>query len=153
MPEDQEVLRRKSDELKLFGFESGEPVYYIEEVEFTLEDVKQSLFSTYSEPYTLPLSLGRNTGLLQVVVTSVTSSYVGLTNQTTDSTLGCWEHPDWKLEGWLVKSGFDPYKEVVRVRIYLTSEPDGTGIDALRIQRIPSSPDPEELVREQYVDE
>lgn len=126
--------------LKEQGFESGEPIYTFSP-DFTVEDIKASLFdSRYTNPKPLVVGLAEDVHL-QVVASLVKPVYGALVTLPGSKPLGCYEAPDWYVEGWLLKSGFDPYPEIVRVRMYLTVPSDGGDLgDVAHIQRIPDSP-------------
>ncbi|MGH8542061.1 MAG: hypothetical protein ACREX3_00090 [Gammaproteobacteria bacterium] len=136
----------QQSELKLMGFEAGETVHYAEDQRFTLDDVQRSLFSRYSAPHPLVIRIDDCIGVMRIVVTSATSVYEAYTERTDDGPLGCLEYPSWKLEGWLMKSGFDPYSEVIRVRMYLKSQMTDQEFSGVYIQRIPTNPDPKGLI-------
>ena len=55
--------------------------------------------------------------------------------------------PEQLLEGWLLKSGFDPYEEVRRVRLYLRVVGDNPNSNEAFIQVIPKNPDPNGPIR------
>lgn len=130
-----------SERFKSLGFEAGEALHEFDP-KFTMEDLQKSLFgSTYSRPHTLPVDLEDCDVHLQVVVTMAKQIYTENTYLRTDSPLGCFDKPEWYIEGWLVKSGFDPYGEVVRVRALIEVSSDGSW-DVSHIQRIPSTPNP-----------
>jgi hypothetical protein len=59
--------------------------------------------------------------------------YVGVMPMKTDTTpAGCYPYPNYRFEGWLLKSGFDPYEGIIRVRGLLMSE--GTSSEAMGAQ-------------------
>lgn len=129
-----------SDHYRQLGLEAGETVYNFLPG-FNLDEVKAALFgSTYSSPQTLEVKLGEGSPTLRVVVASVTAFYLPHAAHVGDSPVGVHhDEPNYRIEGWLTKSGFDPYNEVVRVRIVL--DWDGREFEG-RFQRIPENPDP-----------
>src|SRR3990167_5876387 len=96
-----------------------------------IEELKRSLFeSTYSHPITVTIKTVEDNLEFQIVVTSIRSKFV----QTgyIGSSLTCHETPDWDFRGWIPKSGFDPFGEVIWVKLDLFNE----GTEAF-IERIP----------------
>lgn len=143
---DGDARQATSDSYKAHGFEPGEAVHEFA-ISFTKEELERSLFgSTYSNPSVIQVNLDDYDVHLAVVVTMAKQVYTEHTQLLTDAPLGCFERPEWYLEGWLLKSGFDPYPEVVRVRAYLQVSSDG-GWDLGYIQRIPTSPGQAGLIR------
>lgn len=131
---DEDIRQAASDRHKARGFVAGESVHEFR-IGFTKEELHQSLFeSTYSNPSFIRVELEPYTNL-DVIVTMAKQVYTEYTHHVSDSPLGCFDEPEWYLEGWVRKSGFDPYSEVVRVRAYLLREMI-TGY----IQRITTSP-------------
>lgn len=135
---------RISEDLKRRGFEPGESVHRFRP-EFELGDLQESLFgSTYSLPRHLEMNIGGGVGMLRVVVDCVKQFYLPHAHCVDDKPLGCYDYPEWYIEGWLLKSGFDPYGEVVRVRMFVQTV--AGAFDTALIQRIPANPDPDGLV-------
>lgn len=138
---DQQSDRRAQSEaaFEQRGLEQGAHIHEFMP-EFTLDDLKSALFaSTYSAPQPLPVNLDDAAATLRVVVVSVTQIYIARTVEVTDGPLGCYEHPSWRIEGWLMKSGFDPYDEVVRVRIVIDTKEALDEWDQAYIQRVPGT--------------
>jgi hypothetical protein len=138
---EQNASSRNADDFhRNLGFEAGETVYTFTPA-FTVDDVKDALFlGTYSNPRPLEIQLEEARPTLRVVVQSVTQVYTPFVIHPGDHPLGSYsESPNWKIEGWLMKSGFDPYAEVVRIRIVL---PEGLPAEAF-LQRIPTNPQPD----------
>lgn len=132
---DDDIQRAASDRHKARGFVAGESVHEFT-IGFSKEELQQSLFeSTYSNPIAIRVELEDCDIHLEVVVTIAKQVYTEYTNLVTDGPLGCFEEPEWYLEGWVRKSGFDPYSEVIRVRAYLLRE-----LISGYIQRIATSP-------------
>lgn len=140
----------RSEELKAEGFEAGELVYEFS-TEFSKNDLKDAFFeSKYYQPRPLLVDLINarinQPAQLQVVITMVRAVYSDEIYQRPDGTMGYYNDPAWYLEGWLVKAGFEPDGEVVRVRAVIDTD-EGGALEGGRIQRIPASPDPDGLVR------
>jgi hypothetical protein len=145
-PDDEESARRVSERLKRLGFEAGESVHeFIPD--FSIDTLKESLFeSTYSHPKALNIRPNDEAAaVLPVVLTAVRQIYLPYLNRRDDHPLGCYEYPEWQADGWLLKSGFDPYGEVVTVRLYIQTTDDGS-LATGYIQRVPATPDPDGLV-------
>lgn len=131
-------------DFKALGFQPGESVQRFDPTpSVTKEALKASLLdSTYDEPVVLSIKVDTDIAL-KVVVDLVKPCFQAHIIRNEDSPLGCWQLPDVYFEGWLLKSGFDPYREVVRVRAILqTQSIDGSFSDGY-IQRIPVNPDPD----------
>lgn len=140
-----EVDESYADRLRGRGFEPGESIYEFANC-FTLEELQKSLFaSTYGEVFPVHL---RNTDLdldLPIVAAKVEARYNPSLYRTEDSPTGCYRHPDWYVEGWVIKSGFDPFDEVVRVRIYINADiKTGALDDTFLWQVIPKDPRPDD---------
>lgn len=134
------------DNFKAKGFESGETVFEVSS-ELSLEDVKEALFgSTYADPKTIRIEVHNGKVVFDVVIDTAIQKYHPHQDYIGDSPLGCWKYPGWYIEGWLLKSGFDPYSKTVRVRMYLDADSDGDYTEAY-IQRIPKDPDPNGAIR------
>lgn len=146
MPEEsgEKLKQDVSRDLKRSGFEAGESVFSFIPC-FTLEDVREAQFrNTYDEPK--PVRIGLSDSIVfNVVVQLVKSVFVGVKYSNTDNPLGCYKYPDWYIEGWLLKSGFDPYDEIVRIRMYVRVNSGGEFENAF-IQRIPKNSDPEGVI-------
>jgi hypothetical protein len=137
--------QRSSNELKAKGFEPGTPVYQNLQVRFTVTDLKERLGSPYDAPRPIYVNPDDELlGAMPVVITSMTAVYPLLEGDP----LCCQQYPDWKLEGWVINSGFNPHQGLMRVRMYVfggdRSNPEA--LDDLMIQRIPDQPDPDGLV-------
>jgi hypothetical protein len=130
--------------LKSFGFEAGETVLHFTP-NFTVAELREAHYgSTYDDPKPLRLTIGEDF-VLPVVVEMTRAVYEAMDNGVYDfisRNLGCYRYPSWYGEGWLFKSGFDPYREVVRVRFYLVTDLGGMFEDGY-VQRIPDTPDPD----------
>lgn len=134
-----------SERLKGLGFEPGIPVHEIDKVDFDFGHVKDALFgSTYRQPITVtfrsdkealeetPIGVG-----LPMVVELVQAIYVPLEPSVGSGHFGCTNVPDWYLRGFLYKSGYDPYSEIIRMHAYLElgSDPDEMSkIEVARVQ-------------------
>lgn len=143
-----EQRRRFNEDWKLLGIEPGETVFIIKP-SFTLDDVKEALFgSTYTSPRTITVVLGVP---LQVVLTGTRQVYNSFEYRSKDKPVGVqYNVPHWVFDGWLLKSGFDPYEEVVRVRLVFQADSDDGTYD-IYFQRVPTNPNPEEeIVFENY---
>ncbi|ARP71752.1 hypothetical protein LK07_20575 [Streptomyces pluripotens] len=129
-----------------YGFEAGETIF-IFTPGFSLEDLKNAQFgNTYADP--LPIRIGLSASItFDVVVQTTTSVFVGVDHDGGDTPLGCFKHPDWYVEGWLMKSGFDPYEEARRVRLYLRAAGDNPNPTEGFIQVVPKNPDPNGTIR------
>ena len=130
------------DGFKSYGFEAGEPVLYFIP-KFTLTDLQEAHYgSTYHEPMPLTIEFADDF-VLRVVVQMTRAVYRPIDDEIESlNPHGCYKHPEWYGEGWLLKSGFDPYAEVVRVRFRLSTTLDGKFEEGF-IQRIPKDPDPD----------
>lgn len=134
-------LRAKSDEFRAMGFESGESVASYN-IDWKLDELKASLFdSTYSNPLPLKIVRDEHEGNLLVVPTSVTAVYRPRIARLTDKPIGYWERPFWQIDGWIVRTGYDPAAEIVRVRLFVDNE-----FEWCHIQRIPAHPEPDGLI-------
>jgi hypothetical protein len=129
----------QDDSLKERGFEAGEPVLSFDP-SFTLDDLKEAHYgSTYADPK--PLRIEFTTDIVvQMVVGMSRAVYIAFEEFSDASYFGSYKRPDWYVEGWLARSGFDPYSEIVRVRLYLRTEPSGK-FGGSHFQRIPVTPD------------
>jgi hypothetical protein len=104
------------------------------DVEFTIDDVKAALFdSTYSDPNYLEFKLDDHGSTMRVAVEAVRAVYT-----TYNEGLGCFQTPDWMVYGWLPKSGYDPYPDIVRVRCFLSMDKDDIHISEAEVQRVPT---------------
>jgi hypothetical protein len=109
------------------------------EKRFEIEDVIASLTqSTYNHPKYIELELVDIDVIFRIVITTLKSVFL---NHDEDEAkpFGCWEYPEWYAEGWILKSGFDPYGKAVRVRMYI-EQPGGGSIDCIWVQRINQKP-------------
>jgi hypothetical protein len=110
--------------------------------DFSINDLKEALFSgTYSAPVTLRIHGFDENVSMTVVVQSVTKVFEAYRKPGSSGPLGCYELPAYRFEGWLLKSGFDPYPELVRIRCFVETDESGTNFVTGYIQRIPTSPD------------
>jgi hypothetical protein len=144
----EEEAQKMHGYLKGRGFEAGESVIRFVP-EFDVAQLRDAHYgSTYNEPKPLRIELAKDL-VLQVVVEMSRAVYGSVTSEfQTQNPFGCYRFPDWYVEGWLLKSGFDPYDEVVHVRLYL-----GAGMPGFQegyIQRIPEEPDVEGRIN--YID-
>ena len=128
---------------KAMGFEAGESIHQFTP-RFSKQELRAALFdSTYNGPIALAIETDGSVHL-KVIVALVKTVYIPNVVALNDSPLGCWQLPDFYLEGWLLKSGFDPYNEVVQVRAILrTQDSDDGSFDVGYIQRVPASPNPD----------
>ncbi|WP_375384009.1 hypothetical protein [uncultured Microbacterium sp.] len=111
---------------------------------FTKEDAIRSLIeSTYSAPRTVLIESDDGAVRLPVVLTSATAQYVPFAAHTGDTPAGCYEQPDWRLEGWVVPSGFNPRQPPAHVRLFIPAPFD----DTLLWQVIPIGITPDEEIR------
>ena len=98
-----------------------------------LEELKESLFgSTYSASKSVVVHINEGVSI-PVVVTTARAAYEPF--PAAEGAVGCFEHPDYEFEGWVVKSGFDPYPEVVRVLIRVIVGNRGE-VEGANIQRM-----------------
>jgi hypothetical protein len=134
-----------SDRLKACGFDPGIPVDEITSVDFDLDHVKRALFDgTYQQPVQVtfrsdkerlqetPIGVG-----LPMVVELVQAVYVPLEPHAGSGLFGCINTPDWYLGGFLYKSGYDPYPEIIRMHAYLevdSSSDGGSTINSAIVQ-------------------
>lgn len=99
------------------GFQSGETVYKI----YPSLEVKDlhaaQCGSTYSNPKPLRIEFCDKVAL--VVVQTVSSMFITDQSGNGGTPLGYYQHPNWNVEGWLLKSGFDQNDEIIRVRLHL----------------------------------
>ena len=104
--------------------------------------LRESLFgSTYNNPIPVLAELGRVS--LSVIPTSFSVVYEEFGPSEGESpALGCYDRPNYVYEGWLLKSGFDPYGEVVRVRIRVVTQSSDGAVGAVDISRIANTDDP-----------
>jgi hypothetical protein len=140
-----------SDELKAFGFDPGIPVYEVDEIGFSLDDLKRALFeSIYRAPVALPINIGERGFAspdveLHMVVESVQAFYPPYTpNLDMKQSLGCSNVPEWYVRGFLYKSGFDAYPETIRMHVYITTGDSADDFNYMIVQvaRHPSGADP-----------
>jgi hypothetical protein len=129
-------------------------VYEIDQLDFDLDQIKRALFeSTYRKPVILPFYVGsrdpRDIGgpgveLFMVVelVQAYYAPYAPHTNQKLP--IGCFDTPEWYLRGFLYKSGFDVYPEVIRIHAYIATGGAADNINhaIIQIVRSPSEADP-----------
>jgi hypothetical protein len=110
----------------------------------SLDQLIESLTkSTYLNPVTVDLEINEdNEGrvMLKAVVTHVQAVYVGVAAMKGHSPVGCYAHPDYHFEGWLLKSGYDPYGGVVRVRGQLNTYGETPEIMKWRLEFSPPGP-------------
>ncbi|NKY27734.1 hypothetical protein [Nocardia gamkensis] len=126
--------------LKEFGFDASETVYpFRPEADLPKRLSAALVGSLYDEPVSVRIVVHEDLAF-NVVASSIRVVYEPHRFTTDDYPLGCWRRPNLYVEGWLLKSGFDPYAEIVRVRLYLDyiSEESGDGY----IQRLSDNPDP-----------
>jgi hypothetical protein len=141
-----------SERLVALGFDPGIPVHEVEDLDFDLDAVKRALFeSTYQNPITLPFRFRSDIPPyladleLRMVVSAVQAYYepyapiVGMSRP-----LGCWSPPEWYVRGFLYKSGFDPYPEIVQMHVYLRTDGSESTLHSALVQvvRHPSGADP-----------
>lgn len=130
--------------LSLRGFEPGETVYEFYEC-FSLEDLQQSLFgSSYDKPITVPLKSKEMTVALEIVITMLGVRYPQFAYARNDSPAGSYQFPDWYAEGWILKSGFDQFDDITRVRMHIDGNREANGTDDVFLwQVIPKGPNPD----------
>src|SRR5580765_5316642 len=109
-------------DLRMKGFEPGEPVYVDDAELFYREDLMRSLCSTYDEMTTVAVGTGDGRTLVKVVVGKVEARYQPVQEMIWDKPAGCHKYPDWYFEGWVPRSGFDPFREITRIRGYIISK-------------------------------
>lgn len=123
--------------LRAKGFEPGEPVHEYHGC-FTKEQLQDSLFgSTYSTVVPVHLSTDDDTVRIPVVITHAQARYEPYAPVIGATPAGSYEQPDWYLEGWVVKSGFDAFDGITHVRIHVS---DGFEDGAFLWQVIPTKP-------------
>lgn len=91
--------------------------------EFTAADLRRFMDTTYDEPLILPADIDDDAGRVQIVAAQVRAVFTHF--QGPDYPTGCYKYPDWEIIGWLPKSGFDPYPEVIWVRLVVIVDPSG----------------------------
>jgi hypothetical protein len=159
----QEQTRYLSEEhskkLKLLGFDHSCPVYEIS-LDFEPSLLQEALFrSTYTKPILLPLEIDERTEHfpfdwgVPMVVESVQAVYLPYAVGIGETPTGCYERPEWFVRGFLYKSGFDPYLQVVRMNLYCQtqgSSDDRFDLGFLQVVRNPSTVSPDSLLRWGY---
>lgn len=135
-----------SQDLKALGFEAGELVYFAMP-KFTKEDLKDALFeSTIREPLPLQAELRSAPSFdIYLVITLMRRVYARYAHLSVDRPSGRMNHPDWYLEGHVMKSMSDPLDDEMRFRAFIFTGSDGSPVKGL-LQSIPDSPDPDGLV-------
>ncbi len=123
-----------------WGFEPGESIYTGEEPAFGVMEILASLGSTYDDVKTIRLVREDMQIGLNVVVTKAEVRYYPIRYSLSDSPSGSYRHPDWYLEGWIPKSGFDQFSEVVRLRIYVRASASTPELEEVFWQVIPKEP-------------
>lgn len=124
-----------------WGFEPGESIYSSGVTpEFEVTDILASLGSTYDDVKTINLVEPSMQIDLNVVITKAEVRYHPIRYSLSDSPSGSYRHPDWYLEGWIPKSGFDQFSEVVRLRIYVRASASTPELEEVFWQVIPKEP-------------
>ena len=103
------------------GFEPGEPVHEYTYC-FSKEQLQEALFSsTYSTPVPVYLTQdGRRDSpseliaKIPIVVTCVAPRFMLIGDATDATSVGGYDGPQWYVEGWVPKSGYDPVDSPVR---------------------------------------
>jgi hypothetical protein len=136
------VWEEFSDKLKGMGFDPGIPVYEVT-VPFTEKDIKAALFkSSYASPKILSFRIdhgGGDSWDVPMVVELVQAIYTPYRVGKVDRPLGCWPYPEWHIRGFLFKSPFDPYNEVIRVHALVQkNSPDELDMAYIQVVREPS---------------
>jgi hypothetical protein len=168
VPEDtkaheEELTRYLSEELsnklKLLGFDPSCPVYEIS-LDFEPSLLEEALFqSTYKKPILLPLEIIERTEHfpldwdVPMVVESVQAVYLPYAVGVGETPTGCYERPEWFVRGFLYKSGFDPYLQVVRINLYCQTQANDDGrfdLGFLQVVRNPSAVNPDTPLRWGY---
>lgn len=143
-----EVNESLEAQLRSHGFEGGEPIHEFYSC-FRLNEAFAALTeSTYSKPIPVYLKSEEHDVNIPVVMTMMKACYQPFAPYL-DSPAGCYETPEWYFEGWILKSGFDTFSGITRVRIYVTDtdpEDPNTSVNVLW-QVIPTDPDPNEPLR------
>jgi hypothetical protein len=129
-----------SARLAQMGFQPGEAIHdwVIDEPDKLLDRIQESLFtSTYSRIVPIHLTNADKSTRIPVVVVKAEARYDAFGFVLGSTPVGDWEVPGWYLEGWVVKSGFDIFEDIVRVRIVWD---DPLVNDSLMWQAIPKEP-------------
>jgi hypothetical protein len=141
----KEIPKNAQDnKLKEFGFQPGETVYpFRPDTNLPRELGTALVGSTYDEPTVVHIEVHEDLAF-NVVVDMIRAVYEPYRFSTGDRPLGCWRRPNLYAEGWLMKSGFDPYPEIIHVRMYLDylSAESGDGY----VQRVPDSYDSDDEI-------
>jgi len=127
--------------LRRYGFESGEPVHEFY-LCFTVADALASMTeSSYSNPIPVRLTSDEHDVNIPVIVTRADVRYQPFVDRLDETPPGCHERPDWYFEGWVLKSGFDPFDHITRVRVF--RQGGDTSAATVFWQVIPKDPDPD----------
>lgn len=126
------------EELVRVGFQSGETIHKLYP-HMEVAELKEAQYgNTYDEPKPLRFEFGEKVVL--VVVQTVTAVFVS-DDAPGERPFGYYRLPNWNVEGWLLKSGFDADTKITRVRLYLQGFLGGA-LDEGFIQAIPENPVP-----------
>jgi len=159
VPADEEVGTQITTRLIAFGFDPGIPVYEIDKPDFEVDDLKRAVFeSTYRKPVTLRFQSDKDEFMetplaegLHMVVELVRVFYAPSEPFVGSGLVGCYNEPEWYVRGFLYKSGFDPYPEVLLMHAYLQNDgKEVSRIDqaVLQVVRNPSGVNPvDQMVR------
>ena len=91
---------------------------YIEQMPSLDELIASLTTSTYTEPVAAYLVIDDGSGLirLKAAITTLRIVFVRARDNDDQVPAGCYPCPDYHFEGWLLKSGYDPYRAVILVR-------------------------------------
>jgi hypothetical protein len=135
---DFELERRIRAHRLALGFKPGEPIHKFAHT-FSAEEIMRSLFgSSYARAVPIEIMNADGSLRLSVVITRAEVRYERRGRRPAESNE---EKPGWYLEGWVLKSGFDMFDGMVRVRIVW----EDLASNIVLWQVIPDHPDPEDL--------
>lgn len=114
-------------QLKSLGFTPGVPAHQFLNTgksRVTAKTIRRALFSSYLNPVTVPLDLfpddvEHHCPLPMVVELAQRLFTPYRLRDMSEVPIGCWEHPDWYLRGYLFKSPFDELTETIRMHALL----------------------------------
>jgi hypothetical protein len=123
------------------GFEPGEPLHEFYDCFYVKDALASMTESTYSTPIPARLRSEDDDVDIPVIVTRADVQYQPFASGAGETPTGCHRRPDWYFEGWVMRSGFDPFEHITRVRVFRSgTDPQDTVI----WQVIPTAPKPSE---------
>jgi hypothetical protein len=148
MSSDEEADRIFSNELRRYGFESGELVREVYPA-FVIADLAASLFcSRESKPRTIEVH-DSDDKPIRIAVTAARQVFVPAASRDLSESGPAddwYEYPEWLAEGWIVSDERTvPTTSAVKVRLYVQVARDKLDTAAL-LQTIPANPDPNGII-------